>query len=117
MAAHLNSTPKYVASRTLGVATWEGTQILSSDLISAVEELRASSAGDIAVLGSGELSRTLLAAGLVDELRLFVHPLLLGAGKHLFGDLPAQQDLHLRSVDRTAQGTVALVYDVLPREG
>ena len=110
VAAHLNATPKYVASRTLTEAAWPGTRILSTDVVDAVRGLRAGEDGDIAVLGSGVLCRELLAADLVDEIRLFVHPLLLGSGKRLFGELPVPRRLALRSVARTDLGTVALVY-------
>ena len=67
----------------------------------------------IAIQKSGRLAepaRTLLAAGLVDELRLFVHPLLMGTGKRLFGSLPDLRRLTLRSVGKTDLGTVALTY-------
>jgi dihydrofolate reductase len=110
VAAHLNATPKYVASRTLTEAAWPGTRILSTDAVDAVRGLRAGEDGDIAVLGSGVLCRELLAEDLVDEIRLFVHPLLLGSGKRLFGGLPVPRRLALRSVARTDLGTVALVY-------
>jgi len=110
VAAHLNATPKYVASRTLTEAAWPGTRILSTDVVDAVRGLRAGEDGDIAVLGSGVLCRALLAEDLVDEIRLFVHPLLLGSGKRLFGELPVPRRLALRSVARTDLGTVALVY-------
>jgi dihydrofolate reductase len=110
VAAHLNATPKYVASRTLTEAAWPGTRILSTDVVDAVRGLRAGEDGDIAVLGSGVLCRELLAEDLVDEIRLFVHPLLLGSGKRLFGELPVPRRLALRSVARTDLGTVALVY-------
>ena len=110
VAAHLNAAPKYVASRTLTEAAWPGTRILSTDVVDAVRGLRAGEDGDIAVLGSGVLCRELLAEDLVDEIRLFVHPLLLGSGKRLFGELPVPRRLALRSVARTDLGTVALVY-------
>ena len=110
VAAHLNATPKYVAPRTLTEAAWPGTRILSTDVVDAVRGLRAGEDGDIAVLGSGVLCRELLAEDLVDEIRLFVHPLLLGSGKRLFGELPVPRRLALRSVTRTDLGTVALVY-------
>jgi dihydrofolate reductase len=77
-----------------------------------VRELKAQGEGDITVLGSGHLARTLLAAGLVDELRLFVHPLLMGTGKRLFGELPDPRTLTLQTVARTDLGTVALVYRI-----
>ncbi len=110
VAAHLNATPKYVASRTLTEAAWPGTRILPPGVVDAVRWLRAGEDGDIAVLGSGVLCRELLAEDLVDEIRLFVHPLLLGSGKRLFGELPVPRRLALRSVARTDLGTVALVY-------
>ena len=112
MAAHLNATPKYVASRTLHDVAWAGTTVLSSDFSAAVRELKETEAGEIAVLGSGNLCRQLLAENLVDELRLFIHPLLLGAGKRLFGELPMPKNLELKSVAETDLGTVALVYGV-----
>ena len=112
MAAHLNATPKYVASRTLHDVAWAGTTVLSSDFSAAVRELKETEAGEIAVLGSGNLCRQLLAENLVDELRLFIHPLLLGAGKRLFGELPMPKNLELKSVAQTDLGTIALVYGV-----
>lgn len=112
MARHLNATPKYVASRTLTEAHWAGTRILPAPVPDAVRELKAAEAGDVAVLGSGVLGRDLMAEGLVDEYRLFIHPLLLGTGKRLFGALPSPQHLELGSVTPTELGTVALVYRV-----
>lgn len=112
MAAHLNATPKYVASRTLHDVAWAGTTVLSSDFSAAVRELKETEAGEIAVLGSGNLCRQLLAENLVDELRLFIHPLLLGAGKRLFRELPMPKNLELKSVAQTDLGTIALVYGV-----
>ncbi|MDN4609545.1 dihydrofolate reductase family protein [Arthrobacter burdickii] len=114
MAAHLNATPKYVASRTLTDAAWAGTRILPSGVPAAVRALKMTVEGDIAVLGSGVLCRELLAEDLVDEIRLFIHPLLLGAGKRLFGGLPAPRHLALKSVAQTDLGTVALVYSLQP---
>ena len=110
MAAHLNATPKYVASRTLTEVAWAGSRIIAGDLLETVRDLTSSQEGDIAVLGSGVLCRELLAADLVDEIRLFIHPLLLGTGKRLFGELPVPRALALKSVAQTDQGTVALVY-------
>lgn len=112
IAAHMNSTAKYVASTTLSEATWSGTTILAQDVLPTVAELKSASDGDIAVLGSGVLARQLLAQGLVDQLRLFLHPLLLGTGKRLFEQMPDPRRLALTSVAHTDLGTVALVYDV-----
>lgn len=113
VAAHMNATPKYVASRTLAAASWPGTRIISDDVTTAVCDLKATEEGDIAVLGSGALARQLMAHRLVDELRLFIHPLLLGTGKRLFGELPTPANLELSSLAQTDLGTVALVYRVV----
>ncbi|NYI79157.1 dihydrofolate reductase family protein [Nocardioides panzhihuensis] len=112
MAASLNSTPKYIATRTLGDLTWSGASVLEGDVIEAVAGLKAEGSGTIVSLGSGDLVRQLMSAGLVDELRLFVHPLLLGTGKRLFGELPSPCSLHLQDVTSTSLGTVALTYAV-----
>lgn len=112
IAAHMNSTPKFVVSRTLTDVSWTGTRILGGDATEQVRELKSSTAGEVAVLGSGALCRDLLANDLVDELRLFIHPLVLGAGKRLFGALPRPRSLSLRSVAHTDLGTIAIVYDV-----
>lgn len=112
IAAHLNGTPKFVVSNTLRTVDWAGTRILTGDVDVEVRALRTEGQGGITVLGSGVLSRALLAAGLVDELRLFIHPLLLGTGTRLFGSLPDPRRLTLRSVGRTDLGTVALTYAV-----
>ena len=110
IAAHMNSTPKFVLSSTLTTVDWAGTTILTGDLDDEVRALKADGPGSITVLGSGVLSRALLAAGLVDELRLFIHPLLMGTGTRLFGSLPDPRRLTLRSVGQTDLGTVALTY-------
>lgn len=112
IAAHLNATPKHVASQTLTETSWARTHFITTDLVAAVQDLKATTKGDIALLGSGLLARQLLAAGQIDELRLFLHPLLLGTGKRLFGELAEPRDLELKSVAQTSLGTVALVYGV-----
>ena len=110
MAASLNSTPKYVATRTLRDLGWSGATVLAGDVVEAVGDLKADGSGTVVALGSGDLVRQLMAAGLVDELRLFVHPLLLGTGKRLFGDLPSPSSLRLEDIASTSLGTVALTY-------
>ena len=112
IAAHLNRTPKYVVSSTLSGSDWAGTTILRGAVAESVRGIKADREGSITVLGSGLLSRALLADGLVDELRLFLHPLLMGTGKRLFGELPDPQSLTLQSVGRTDLGTVALTYRI-----
>lgn len=114
MARHLNTTAKHVASRTLTSLDWAGASVLEGELGPAVTALKAQGHGDLAVLGSGQLAHQLMLLDLVDELRLFVHPLLLGAGKRLFRELPRPRPLGLRSASTTSAGSLVLAYDVLP---
>ena len=83
IAAKLNTVPKFVVSRTLTDPTWEGTTVLAD-----VEEVRALKERfrEIHVIGSGDLTRSLLEADLADRLSLFLYPLTLGSGKRLFAD-------------------------------
>ena len=112
IAAHLNAAPKYVVSGTLTRPDWQHTEVISSDILDTVRDLKDTVEGDIAILGSGELCAQLLSWDLVDEFRLFIHPLLLGTGKRQFRQLPDPKFLTLRAVSRTDLGTVALVYQV-----
>jgi len=82
----MNSMPKYVMSSTLRVAEWKNSTILHGPLEREIPELKSRHAGDILVAGSGRLVRGLLAAGLVDELRLVISPIVLGSGKRLFAE-------------------------------
>jgi dihydrofolate reductase len=115
MAAHLNATPKLVASRTLSAPAWSNAHVLQGDLGPAVERLKADGDGIIAVLGSGALVQELIARELVDGYRLFLHPLLLGSGKRLFRDGAGPRRLELVDCTATTTGVVMLTYDVARR--
>src|SRR5215207_7738491 len=84
MADPMNGTPKYVISRTLDKIEWENSTLLEGDLAKAVTELKAKPGKNIGMSGSATLVRSLLELGLVDELRLLVHPLVVGSGAKLF---------------------------------
>jgi dihydrofolate reductase len=111
MAAHLNATPKYVATRTLTSLTWPNSQILDGELASAVKDLKSRGDGNIAVLGSGVLVRELIANDLVDGYRLFLHPLLLGTGKRLFREMDRPRRLRLVDCTPTTTGVLMLTYE------
>ena len=85
-ADKLNSDPKVVVSTTLTNPEWQNTTVLSGDVVAEVSKLKEKTDGVVLVAGSGTLVGTLLAAGLVDELRLMVFPTILGRGKRLFPD-------------------------------
>jgi dihydrofolate reductase len=85
-ADKMNSMPKYVVSSTLEDPAWNNTRVLGGDAIDAVKALKAEDGGDLLVAGSCRLVQALLAADLVDDLRLMVYPVVLGHGKRLFAD-------------------------------
>ncbi len=85
-ADKLNSDPKVVVSSTLTNPEWQNTSVISGDVVAEISKLKAETDGVILVAGSGTLVATLLAADLVDELRLMVFPTILGRGRRLFLD-------------------------------
>ena len=110
IAAHLNSTPKYVVTNTLGRLDWAGARILDGDVVEAVNDLKAQGDGTIAVLGSGLLVQTLIANDLIDEYRLFLHPLVLGTGKRLFRETARPLPMRLTDCTPTSTGVLLLSY-------
>ncbi|HSO98943.1 MAG TPA: dihydrofolate reductase family protein [Solirubrobacteraceae bacterium] len=107
--ARMNSMPKYVVSSTLQSAGWENSTIISGALESEIPAIAERHAGDILIAGSGQLVRGLLAADLLDEIRLMVYPVLLGGGARLFGETDAPKGLSLQDV-RAAGDTAILVF-------
>lgn len=106
----LNSAPKYVASRSGSTSLpWPNSTLLTGDVPREVAALKAEREPDLCVMGSGELIRTLLEHRLVDELLLFVHPLVLGTGRRLFPDGGAALKLELLS-GLTAGNGVGVVH-------
>src|SRR5688572_10246337 len=84
IAAKLNGVRKYIASRTLSEVTWNNATLIKGDVAEAVAKLKEEP-GDIGVTGSGDLIQTLLKHDLIDELQLWVFPVVVGEGKRLFG--------------------------------
>jgi dihydrofolate reductase len=82
----LNTKPKYVASNRLTDPQWAGTTLLSGDLATAIQELKARPGGELQVLGSGTLTRWLLEHDLIDEMNLLIIPIVVGQGARLFPD-------------------------------
>ena len=113
MAAHLNATPKYVATGTLTDLTWNNARVLDGLLGPAVRKLKEEGDGTVAVLGSGVLVQDLIAEDLVDGYRLFLHPLLLGTGKRLFRESDRPRRLRLVDCTPTTTGVLMLTYDAV----
>jgi dihydrofolate reductase len=108
-ADKFNALPKYVASTTLKDPEWQNSTVIEGDVGAAVRELKEKLDGDIVVHGSIELSRMLIAEGLVDELRLMVFPTVLGAGKRLFAETSDASAFRLTD-SQVAGDTQILVY-------
>jgi dihydrofolate reductase len=105
-APFFNDTPKHVVSSTLTEATWQNTEIVRYDAIPGLKE-RVD--GGIYVSGSGTLVRTMLAEGLIDELHLFVYPILAGAGPRIY-DGEAPVSLELTACERYENGALYVRY-------
>src|SRR4051794_7838047 len=107
---YLNRVPKYVVSRTLEEPGWEPTTVLRGPLDEDVAALKAAPGADIVVTGSMTLVHGLIAAGLVDEYRLFVYPVVVGRGTRLFDDATNVPPLELIESRAFASGVVLLRY-------
>ena len=109
-ADRLNSLPKYVVSSTLHEPKWSNSTVLRGDVVSEVSKLKQELAGDIVVYASYQLGRTLIEHDLVDELRLFVYPVVLGAGERLFGQTSDKKPMRLVDAKTIGDGLVFLTY-------
>lgn len=109
-ARHLNSVAKYVASRSMTEATWQGTTVLNGDVAAQVRELKEQDGGTISVLGSADFAQTLMEHDLIDEYSLAVHPIVLGAGKKLFRDSEQVRKLELVDSTPTTTGVLLTTY-------
>jgi dihydrofolate reductase len=116
IAASLNATPKYVATQTLRQQDldWANSHVIDTDIVEAIQGLKAEGDGFVTVLGSGVLVQTLIANDLVDIYRIMLHPLLLGTGKRLFRGYPAPVRLQLTECTPTTTGVVLLTYEKQP---
>ena len=103
-------TPHYVLSSTLTSAAWPSTRFLRG--VDEVAALKRQAGKDIYLMGGAQIASSLIDAGLVDELRLIVYPLLAGEGKALFATVASRRRLELRNVQERLGGLVTLVYGV-----
>ena len=106
----LNTKPKYVASTTLTDPGWADTTVLSGDAAAAVRELKAKPRSELQVHGSGALIRWLLDNDLVDEINLFIFPVVVGQGTRLFPDTGRDRALELVESRTTPNGVTIQVY-------
>jgi dihydrofolate reductase len=109
-ADRLNSLPKYVVSSTLTEPRWGNSTVLKGDVVDEVSKLKQEIAGEILVYASYQLERALIEHDLVDELRLVVFPVVLGAGERLFGPTGDKKPMRLVSAQTIGDGLAFLTY-------
>jgi dihydrofolate reductase len=108
---YLNDTPKYVVSRTLDEPLeWQNSTLIKGNVAEEVSRLKEQPGKDIGIVGSGALVRSLLAEDLLDDLRLMVHPIVLGRGKRLFEEGGDQKALELVDSKTFTTGVLYLTY-------
>jgi dihydrofolate reductase len=115
-ADRLNSLPKYVVSSTLLDPDWNNSAVLKGDVVNEVAKLKQELDGEIVVYASSQLVRTLMEHDLVDELRLMVYPVVLGAGERLFGETSDKKSMRLLDARTVGDGLAYLTYELV-REG
>jgi dihydrofolate reductase len=110
VAMKLNDLPKFVVSRTLDTVTWKNSTQIKGDPVNEVIKLKGEAGQELQVHGSGKLAQTLIRHDLVDEYRLWFHPVVLGNGKRLFPEGQAPIALKLIETKTTGTGIVIHVY-------
>jgi dihydrofolate reductase len=112
-ADRLNGLPKYVVSSSVEDAMWPNSTVLNGDVVDEVSRLKQQLDGDIVIYASYQLGRVLLEHDLVDELRLFVFPVVLGAGERLFGETSDKKPMRLVDARTVGDGLVFLTYEMV----
>jgi dihydrofolate reductase len=110
VAVRMNGLSKIVVSRTLDRADWANTRLITGDVADELTKLKERPGKDIAILGSSDLTASLLQMGLVDELRIMVNPVVIGAGKSLFWTARDRISLRLLKSTQFNSGNVLLYY-------
>jgi dihydrofolate reductase len=113
LADRLNSLPKYVVSSTVDNPDWSNSKVLKGDVVTEVSRLKQEIHGEIIVPGSYQLGRTLIEHDLVDELRLVVFPVVLGAGERFFAETGNTKPMRLVSVETLGDGLAFVTYELV----
>jgi dihydrofolate reductase len=112
-ADRLNSLPKYIVSSTLEHRDWNNSTVLQGEVVTEVSKLKQALDGEIVVYASRQLVLTLMEHDLVDELRLMVYPVVLGAGERIFGQTSDKRPLRLLDTRRVGDGLAFLTYELV----
>ena len=111
-ADRLNSLPKYVVSSTLKDPKWTNVTVLEGNVVDEITTLKQHVDGDIVIYASYQLGRTLIGHDLVDELRLFIFPVVVGAGERLFGKTSGTKPFRLAGSRTAGDGLVYVSYEI-----
>src|SRR5215217_328198 len=117
LADRLNSLPKYVVSSTLEDPDWNNSTVLKGEVVNEVSKLKHELNGEINVIASFQLGRTLIEHDLLDELRLMVFPVVLGAGERLFGETSDKKPMRLLGARTIGDGVAYLTYELVRAVG
>ncbi len=117
IAERMNGLPKIVVSKSMPEPEWSNSRVIRDRVPASIAELKAKTSGDIALLGSGQLVSSLLPLGLIDELRVFVHPTILGGGQPEFARRADRIDLEFLRARPFRSGVVMLAYQPGPLRG
>lgn len=109
--AQMNDTPKYVVSTTLDTVEWKNSTLIKGNIAEAITNLKQQPGKNINITGSATLVRSLLRDNLLDELRLMVHPIVVGSGKRLFEEMGEQVALTLVDSKTFSTGVLSLTYE------
>jgi len=112
IATRMNTKPKLVFSNASELAEWSNTTVIAGDSIERIEEIKSAPGGELLVIGSAHLTASLVAANVLDELRIMVSPIVLGRGHPLFEDLTERVALTLGDVQQFESGNVLLTYRI-----
>ncbi|HJT59829.1 MAG TPA: dihydrofolate reductase family protein [Ktedonobacteraceae bacterium] len=110
VAEKMNTTSKIVVSKTLAQADWQNTRLVKENVAAEIAQLKQQPGKDIAIFGSSDLAVSLLQAGLLDEVRVIINPVILGNGKPLFKGLDEPLKLKLLKTHQFQSGNVLLYY-------
>jgi dihydrofolate reductase len=114
ITSRMNTKPKLVFSTALNHAGWSNTTIIAGEAVERVETVRSALGGELLLLGSSHLTACFVAAGILDELRIMVCPIVLGSGRPLFEDLKDRIPLTLLRFRQFDSGNVLLTYRPTP---
>jgi len=109
-ADRMNGVPKHVVSTTLDNPEWNNSSVIKENVAAEIRKLKEGDGGDILICGSAALTQSLMDEDVIDEYRLMIHPVVVGKGKHIFGNRDAVKSMDLVKTDPLPNGVIVLTY-------